>query len=93
MTLFGLDFSAPRSVSRPVTRVGGAMDEDLIETAVEALEGLIGQLVEEAHDDAVARAPESIEARTERLAVLSVLGTDLTVLADAAAILLRRRRN
>ncbi len=69
------------------------MDEDLIETAVDALEGLIGQLVEEAHDDAVARAPESVEARTKRLDVLRVLGADLTVLAEAAIILLRRRRN
>ncbi len=65
------------------------MDEDLIETAVDALEGLIGQLIEDAHDDAVARAPDSLEARMERLNRLKLRGNDVTALADAAARLLR----
>ena len=68
------------------------MDEDLIETAVDALEGLIGQLVEGAHDDAVSRAPESIDARLERVQDLRSTAAELATLTDAAAVLLRRAR-
>ena len=67
------------------------MDEDLIETAVDALEGLIGQLVEEAHDNAIAGPPDSMRDRAERLEGLSELGSDLALVAIAAAALLRRR--
>jgi len=69
------------------------MDENPTETAVDALEGLIGQLIEEAHDAAVARAPSSVDARAERLRMLNVLGADLSLLAEAAVVLLRRRTN
>ena len=66
------------------------MDEDLIETAVDALEGLIGQLIEETHDQAIDQAPADPAGRLQRLQELQRVGTDLAILADAAGILVRR---
>jgi len=46
-------------------------------------------ILEDAHQIAVASAPEKVGARRERIAALGQVGTDIAVLADACAILLR----
>lgn len=65
-------------------------DADLTATALDALEGVIGLMVEDAHDEAVSRSPDRPEERLERIRVLRQLGADLVALADALEVLLRR---
>jgi hypothetical protein len=60
--------------------------------AVEALEAALIVIVEDAHELAVARAPEAAEPHRERIAVLRQIGTDIALLAEARAVLLRRAR-
>ena len=66
------------------------MPDDEVAAALEALEAVLILIVEGAHDLAVARAPEAMEARRERVAALRQVGTDIAVLAEACADLLRR---
>jgi hypothetical protein len=64
-------------------------DADLTATALDALEGALGLVVEDAHDLAVARAPDRRSERLKRVRVLRQVGADLVVLADACEVLLR----
>ncbi|HEX2552750.1 MAG TPA: hypothetical protein VHL98_03555 [Microvirga sp.] len=65
-------------------------DEVLIAQGLEALEGLISLILEEALDRAVSRPPDDADERLLHLAELSQAGADLVVLAEAAALVLRR---
>ena len=66
------------------------MPEDEVAAALEALESVLIVIIEEAHEIAVASAPGAIEAHRDRIAALRQVGTDLVILADACAVLLRR---
>lgn len=65
-------------------------DERLIARGLEALEGLIGLVLEEALDQAVSRPPDSLDGRLQWLAGLGQAGADVAALAEAAAAVLRR---
>ncbi len=65
-------------------------DEVLIRRGLEALEGLIGLVLEEALDQAITRPPDDQEERLQRLASLRQVGADVVTLAEAAASVLRR---
>ena len=65
-------------------------DEKLIAQGLEALEGLIGLVLEDALDQAVTRPPEDSTERLRWLADLKQAGADVAKLAEAAAAVLRR---
>ena len=65
-------------------------DAELIAQGLEALEGLIGLVFEEALDRAVTKPPEGSAERLQWLADLRQAGTDVATLAEAAAAVLRR---
>lgn len=65
------------------------MPDEEMAAALEALEAVLIGLIERAHEIAVASLPEAIEARRERVAALRQVGTDIAVLTDACAVLLR----
>ena len=65
-------------------------DEKLIAQGLEALEGLIGLVLEDALDQAVTRPPEDSTERLRWLADLKQAGADVVTLAEAAAAVLRR---
>jgi hypothetical protein len=67
-------------------------DEKLLAQGLDALEGLIGLVLEEALDQAVTFSPAGLQQRLRHLADLRQAGTDVVTLADAAATLLRRWR-
>ena len=81
---------------RPALRVcvlagGRAMaDERLIRQGLDALEGLVGLVLEEALEQALGRPPDDATERLHQLHHLRQAGTDVVTLADAAAALLRR---
>ena len=64
-------------------------DEDMA-AALEAIEAALIVIVEEAHELAVASAPDAIEARRERTEALRQAGSDIAMLAENCAVLLRR---
>lgn len=64
-------------------------DQEMM-AAVEVLEGALIVIVEDAHELAVASAPETAKSHSERMAALRQIGTDIALLADACAVLLRR---
>ena len=65
------------------------MPDDELAAALEALEAVLIELIEHAHEVAVARPPEAAEARRERIGALRQVGVDITSLADACAVLAR----
>lgn len=65
-------------------------DEVLIARGLEALEGLIGLLLEEALDEAISRPPDRQAERLQRLIDLEQAGADVVLLAASAAAVLRR---
>lgn len=65
-------------------------DEGLVAGGVEALEGLIGLVLEEALDEAVRRPPDGAGERLQRLAGLRRAGAEVVLLAEAAAAVLGR---
>ena len=60
--------------------------------ALEAIEAALIVIVEEAHELAVASAPEAIEAHRERTEALRQAGSDIAMLAETCAVLLRRAK-
>ena len=66
------------------------MPDEEMAAALEALEAVLIVVIEEAHELAVASAPGAMEARRKRVAALGQAGTDLVMLTDACAVLLRR---
>ena len=65
-------------------------DRDLALAALEALEAVLIVVIEDAHEIAVAGAPEAVEeAHRERIAALRQAGADIVTLAEASAVLLR----
>jgi hypothetical protein len=64
-------------------------DPELAAAALEALETVLIVIIEDAHEVAVASAPETVDAHGERVQALRRVGTDLVVLAEACAVLLR----
>jgi hypothetical protein len=65
-------------------------DQEMMAAVVEALETALIVIIEDAHELAVASAPEAAEPHRERIAVLQQVGTDIALLAEACAVLLRR---
>ena len=65
-------------------------DEKLIAQGLEALEGVIGLVLEEALDRAVAQPPDLPAERLRWLADLRQAGADVAKLAEAAVAVLRR---
>jgi hypothetical protein len=65
-------------------------DEVLIAQGLEALEGLIGLVLEQALDSAVYRPPDDADERLRHLSELRQAGADVVVLAEAAVALHRR---
>ena len=65
-------------------------DEKLITEGLDALDGLIGLVLEEALDQALARPPADAIGRLRRLADLRQAGADVVVLAEATRSMLRR---
>ena len=65
-------------------------DEKLIREGLEALDGLIGLVLEEALDKALARPPADGIGRLRRLADLRQASADVVVLAEATTSVLRR---
>lgn len=68
------------------------MPDPEMAAAFEALEAVLIVMLEDAHELAVASAPEAIEARRARIKVLRQAGAEIAVLADACAVLLRGPR-
>ncbi len=66
------------------------MRDEETAAALEAIEAALIVIVEEAHELAVASAPEAVEARRERTEALRQAGTDIAMLAETCAVLLRR---
>lgn len=65
-------------------------DEKLIAQGLEALEGLIGLVLEEALDQALAMSPEDTTERLRWLADLGQAGADVATLEEATKAVLRR---
>ena len=68
------------------------MPDEETAAALEAIEAALIEIVEEAHELAVASAPEAIEARRKRAESLRQAGTDIAILAETCAVLLRRAK-
>ena len=66
------------------------MPDEETAAAVETIAAALIVIVEEAHELAVASAPEAIEARRERTEALRQAGSDIAMLAETCAVLLRR---
>lgn len=66
------------------------MPDEEVAAALEAVEAVLIGMIEDAHEIAVARPPEPLQARRERIAALRQVGTDIAVLADACAVLALR---
>jgi hypothetical protein len=64
-------------------------DEELILTGLAALEGLIGVLIEDAHDEAIRRAPDDPKERLARVRTRQEVGADVVALTRACEVLLR----
>jgi hypothetical protein len=65
-------------------------DEELIRAGLDALQGVMGVLIEDAHDLAVSRAPEEAGERLARVGALSRLEPTVVALTRACEVLLRR---
>ncbi len=65
-------------------------DAVLIARGLEALEGLIGLVLEEALDEAISRPSDRPAERLQRLIDLEQAGADVVLLAASAAAVLRR---
>lgn len=66
-------------------------DKELIRAGLEALEGLIGVLIEDAHDGAISMAPDDPAEHLDRIRALQQVGTDVVALTRACEVLLRWR--
>ena len=64
-------------------------DQDMM-AAVDVLKAAPIMTVEDAHELAVASTPETAKSRRVRVAALRQTGTDIALMADARAVLLRR---
>ncbi len=64
-------------------------DEELIRAGLEALESLIGMLIEDAHDGAIGMAPDDPAKHLDHIRMLQQVGTDVVALAGACEVLLR----
>jgi hypothetical protein len=68
------------------------MPDEETAAALETIAAALIVVVEEAHELAVASAPEAIDARRERTEALRQAGTDIVMLAETSAVLLRRAK-
>ena len=66
------------------------LDREIVEAGLAALGTAIGELLEDDHLQAVSRLPASASDLAARFALLEQTGQDITALADAAAVLIRR---
>ena len=66
------------------------MPDQEMTAAVDALEAALIVIVEDAHELAVACVPETGKSRRERVSALRQIGTDIAVVAESCAVLLRR---
>ena len=66
------------------------VDEKLARGTLERIEYVIGVLIEDAHELAVAAAPKDWVEHAARHAMLRRVGSDVVTLVDACEVLVRR---
>lgn len=64
-------------------------DEELIRAGLETLQGLIGVLIEDAHDGAISMAPDHPAEHLRYILALQQVGSDVVALTRACEVLVR----